>query len=191
MAPLLLIPALALLLCPVKAGAEDARQQANDAAYLSRGAAETGDETATRDAAARPFDGSRAEDNTVVAPGVTRKAARLAKPAAGSLQAKVEPPLSVEKKPDGESKLSAGLKLGGAAALGGLQGWLSAGLLGAVAGAGMGLAAAWLFHKGDYGGAFGITAGAIIGTAFGGPIGGLIGAVVGGLIGHFLGKLFG
>lgn len=191
MAPLMLIPALALLLGPLPARAEGARRQADDAAVLSKGAAAAGDETSVREAASRPFDGGAAEDTTVVAPGVTRKAARLAKPAAGSLSAKVEPPLAVEKKPDGEGKLSAGLKLGGAAALGALQGWLSAGLLGAVAGAGMGLAAAWLFHKGDYGGAFGITAGAIIGTALGGPIGGLIGAVVGGLIGHFLGKLFG
>ena len=78
--------------------------------------------------------------------------------------------------------------MAGSAALGALQGWFSAGLLGAAAGAGLGLAAAWLFHKKDYGGAFGITAGAIIGTAFGGPIGGLIGAVVGGILGHFLGK---
>ncbi|MDD5304737.1 MAG: hypothetical protein PHS14_16705, partial [Elusimicrobia bacterium] len=165
-------------------------RQADDAAVLSGGAAEAGDETTAREAAARPFDGSPAEDKTVVAPGVTRPAARLAKPTASSLQAKIEPPLGVEKKPE-DGKITTALILGGAAVLGGLQGWFSAGLLGAAAGAGLGLAAAWLFHKKDYGGAFGVTAGAIIGTAFGGPIGGLIGAVVGGLIGHFLGKLFG
>lgn len=93
-------------------------------------------------------------------------------------------------KDEPRSKLSGGLMMAGAAALGGLQGYLSAGLIGAAAGAGVGLAAAWLFKKKDYGGAFGMTAGAIIGTAFGGPIGGLIGAVVGGIVGHFLGKLF-
>lgn len=182
----MLIPALALLLGPVPARAEGARQQAADAAVLSQGAAGTGDETTTREAAARPFDGSRVEDNTVVAPGITRRAVSLAKPAPGSTQAKVKPPLGVET----SSKRTSSIVMGGAAILGGLQGWFAAGLLGAVAGAGLGLAAAWLFHKGDYGGAFGITAGAIIGTAFGGPIGGLIGAMVGGLLGHFLDKLF-
>lgn len=190
MAPLLLIPALALLLGPVSALAEDARRQAGDAAVLSAGAVQAGDETGAREAAARPFDGAAAEDRTVVAPGVTRGAARLARPTPGSFSAKVEPPLGVEKKAEG-GKLATGLMLGGAALLGGLQGWFSAGLLGAAAGAGLGLAAAWLFHKKDYGASFGVTAGAIIGTAFGGPIGGLIGAAVGGVIGHFLGKLFG
>ena len=186
----MLIPALALLLGPVPARAEGARKQAADAAVLSQGAATAGDATGAREAAAQSFDGNPAEDNTVVAPGVTRKAARLSKPAPGSLQAKVEPPLGVETKPSSGSKLTSGIIMGGAALLGGLQGWFSAGILGAAAGAGLGLAAAWLFHKKDYGGAFGVTAGAIIGTALGGPIGGLIGAVVGGLIGHFLGKLF-
>jgi hypothetical protein len=186
----MLIPALALLLGPVPARAEGARQQAADAAVLSQGAAGTGDETTASEAAARPFDGNVAADKTVVAPGVTRRAVSLAKPVAGSTQAKVEPPLGVEQKPEG-GKIATGLMLAGGAALGGLQGWFAAGLLGAAAGAGLGLAAAWLYHKKDYGAAFGLTAGAIIGTAFGGPIGGLIGAVVGGLIGHFLGKLFG
>ncbi|PIR15425.1 MAG: hypothetical protein COV48_14430 [Elusimicrobia bacterium CG11_big_fil_rev_8_21_14_0_20_64_6] len=51
-------------------------------------------------------------------------------------------------------------------------------------------AAAWLFHKREYGAAFGVTAGAVIGTALGGPVGALIGAVAGGVIGHSLGKLF-
>jgi hypothetical protein len=189
MAPLLFIPALALLLCPGPARADGARRQADDAAVLSGGAATAADEAAAREAAARPFDGGTEGDTTVVAPGVTRRAAPLAKPGPASLQAKVEPPAGVEKKSDG-SKLSTGLMMGGAAVLGGLQGWFAAGLVGAAAGAGLGLAAAWLFHKKDYGGAFGVTAGAIIGTAFGGPIGGLIGAVVGGILGHFLGKLF-
>ncbi len=190
MGPLPLIPALFLLLVgasPARAG--DAKKQARDAALLSNGAVEAGDLTGSREAAARPFDGGVTSDQTVVAPGVTRKASPLARPVIGTREAKAEPPLGVEKNPDG-SKLTSGLILGGAALLGGLQGWFSAGLIGAAAGAGLGLAAAWLFHKKDYGGAFGVTAGAIIGTALGGPIGGLIGAVVGGVIGHFLGKLF-
>jgi len=186
MAPLL-IPALALLLLPVSALAHDAKREAGEAALQSEGAAGAGDPGATREAAARPFDGNPAEENVVVAPGVTRKAMRFAKP--GAEERRVEPPMPVEKK-EKSGKLGTGLMMGGAAALGGLQGFLSAGIIGAAAGAGLGLAAAWLFHKKDYGGAFGVTAGAIIGTAFGGPIGGLIGAVVGGVIGHFLGKLF-
>ncbi|MFH2205121.1 MAG: hypothetical protein ABIJ96_18580 [Elusimicrobiota bacterium] len=80
---------------------------------------------------------------------------------------------------------------GGAALLGGLQGFFTGGPLGALAGAGMALAGAHFYKKGDYGASFGIVGGAIIGTALGGPIGGLIGAVVGGLLGHFIGGLFG
>lgn len=185
MAPLLL---LALLLGPAPAQASDARNQARNAAALSDSADED-DDDAVRDAAARPFDANALQDRTVVAPGVTRGAKRLAKAAPGAREPRVEPPLVVEKKP--KSKISSGLMLAGATALGGLQGWFTAGMLGAVAGAGLGLAAAWLFQKKDYGASFGVTAGAIIGTAFGGPIGGLIGAVVGGVIGHVLGKLFG
>lgn len=190
MAPLSLLPALAVLLGFAPAAAEDARTQAGDAALQTEGASQAGDPDAAREAAARPFDANRAEDNTVVAPGVTRRASPLTKPRPDERRGKAEPPNPVEKKAESGSKVSSGLMMGGAAALGGLQGWLSAGLVGAAAGAGLGLAAAWLFHKKDYGGAFGVTAGAIIGTAFGGPIGGLIGAVVGGVIGHFLGKLF-
>jgi hypothetical protein len=182
MAPLAFL--LALLLCPsTRAG--DARDQALGAASVPF----SGDEGSLRQGAARPFDGGSASD-TVVAGRDATGGARLAKAAPTERRASAEPPSAIEKKPVG-SKLTTGLMLGGSAALGGLQGWFAGGLLGAAAGAGLGLAAAWLFHKGDYGGAFGVTAGAIIGTAFGGPIGGLIGAVVGGVIGHFLGKLFG
>lgn len=186
MAPLLL---LALLLGPAPAQAEDARTQAQNAAAMSDSADDEDDDDAVRETAARPFDANAAADRTVVAPGVTRGAKPLSKAGPGAREPRVEPPLAVEKKP--KSRISSGLVMAGAAALGGLQGWFAAGMLGAVAGAGLGLAAAYLFHKKDYGAAFGVTAGAIIGTAFGGPIGGLIGAVVGGVIGHFLGKLFG
>ena len=190
MAPLLLIPALALLLGPASAHAENANQQLGDTAVQSVGAAADGNTSAAKEGAGRAFNGGRAEDKIVVARGVIGAAPPLATPTRSALAAKVEPPPSVEQKP-ATGKLTMGLGLGGAALLGGLQGWFSAGLFGAVTGAGLGLAAAWLFHKGDYGGAFGVTAGAIIGTAFGGPLGGLIGAVVGGVIGHFIGKLFG
>ena len=80
---------------------------------------------------------------------------------------------------------------GGAAVLGALQGGLAAGLAGALGGAVLGLGAAWLYERGDFGGAFGLTAGGIIGSFLGGPLGGLIGAAIGGLIGHALGKLVG
>lgn len=95
--------------------------------------------------------------------------------------------------PEGEEKESgppAWTIYGGAAALGALQGGLAHGLVGALAGGALGLAAAYFYQKGDYGAAFGIMGGTIIGTALGGPIGGLIGAVVGGLLGHFIGKWF-
>jgi len=83
------------------------------------------------------------------------------------------------------------LHYGGAALLGGMQGFLTGGPLGAAAGAAMALAGAHYFKKGDYGASFGIMGGAIIGGAIGGPIGGLIGAAIGGLLGHFIGGLFG
>lgn len=181
MAPLAL--ALAVLLCPA-ARAHDARAQAQDAAAVPL----SGDDASVRERAARPFDGSP-ESETVVAGRDRTGAAVLARSSPAERAPKKEPP-PIGEKGARSSKLSTGLMMGGAALLGGMQGWFSAGLLGAAAGAGLGLAAAWLFHKKDYGGAFGVTAGAIIGTAFGGPIGGLIGAVVGGVIGHFLGKLF-
>ncbi len=186
MGPLLLT---ALLLYPAPARAEDAKGQVQNTSLLSGAAAGAGDATATHEAAARPFDGNLAADTTVIAPGQTRASSRLAKPTPAEFSAKIEPPLGVEKKSD-EPSIKTGIMMAGSGALGALQGWFTAGLVGAAAGLGLGLAAAWLFHKKDYGGAFGVTAGAIIGTAFGGPIGGLVGAVVGGILGHFLGKLF-
>lgn len=181
MAPLLL---LSLLLCAVPARADSAVRQANDAAAVPL----SGDDAAARDAAGRSFDGNPASE-TVVTGRDANGSPRLAKAAPVEKAPRKEPPPAGGKQ-EGGGKLGTGLMMAGAALLGGMQGWFSAGLLGAAAGAGLGLAAAWLFHKKDYGGAFGVTAGAIIGTAFGGPIGGLIGAVVGGVIGHLLGKLF-
>ncbi len=181
MAPLALAAWMCLIASP--SGAVDARVQAQDAAI-----APSGDDASVRDGAGRSFDGNAASVTSVVGRD-SRGGARLAKAAPAERRAATEPPATGGKH-EGGGKLGTGLMLGGAAALGGLQGWFAAGLVGAAAGAGLGLAAAWLFHKKDYGGAFGVTAGAIIGTAFGGPIGGLVGAVVGGIIGHFLGKLF-
>lgn len=181
MLPLLLLP---LLLCAAPARAGTAERQAQDAAVVPL----SGDDASVRERAARPFDGSP-ESETVVAGRDRTGAAVLAKSSPVERAPKREPP-PIGEKGARSSQLSTGLMMGGAALLGGMQGWVSAGLLGAAAGAGLGLAAAWLFHKKDYGGAFGVTAGAIVGTALGGPIGGLIGAVVGGVIGHFLGKLF-
>lgn len=180
---------LILMLLSLHTRAEDARRQAGDAAVQSGAAVTAGDETGMREASARPFDGVSAEEMTVVAPGVMRGAAPLAKPTPGSLQAKAEPPIIAGKK-TADKKISTGLMVGSAAFLTGMQGWFAGGLAGAASGAGLGLAAAWLFHKGDYGGAFGVTAGAIIGTAVGGPLGGIVGAVAGGILGHSLGRLF-
>lgn len=182
MAPLALL--LALLLRPAPARAIEALPQARDAAAVPV----AGDDASRRESAAAPFDGNPASQTSVVGRDSTG-APVLAKTAPRDRAARPEPPAAPEKE-GGRSRLSAGLMLAGAGLLGGLQGWFSAGLLGAAAGAGLGLAAAWLFHKKDYGGAFGVTAGAIVGTAIAGPVGGLVGAVVGGLLGHFLGKLF-
>lgn len=186
MAPLFL--ALAVLLCPAPARAGDARSEVHDAAVLSAAGAAAPDENAAKERASEPFDGGAESDTVVDGRGTTRPAERFSTPTAGALITKVEPPPAVEKKPGGG--LSTKLQMAGGAIIGGLQGFFTAGLFGAIAGAGLGLAAAWLFHKGDYGASFGVTAGAIIGSALGGPIGAIIGAVLGGLIGHFLGKRF-
>jgi hypothetical protein len=139
-------------------------------------------------------DGGTLHTDAVVAGADGRPAVRKGIPlqkSDGSVAAPLEiVPPAPDSKPAPGHKLSSALVLGGAALLGGLQGWFGAGWLGAAAGAGLGLAAAWLFQRKDYGGAFGVTAGAIIGTALAGPVGGLIGAAVGGFLGHFLGKLF-
>ena len=181
MAPLAL--ALAALLLPAPSRAADAAVQASGAAVTL-----TGDDAADRERTSQAFDGNP-EAGAVVAGRETTGKARLIKFSRVEKPRRKEPPPAGGTEPGG-SKLSSGIMMAGAALLGGMQGWFSAGLLGAAAGAGLGLAAAWLFNKKDYGGAFGVTAGAIIGTALGGPIGGVIGAVVGGLVGHFLGKLF-
>lgn len=89
-----------------------------------------------------------------------------------------------------KSKISTPLLLGGAGAIGALQGFFSGGAWGAVGGAGIAVAAAWFYSKEDYGAAVGIAVGGIIGAALFPPFGGLVGAVVAGAIGHFIGKLF-
>ena len=65
------------------------------------------------------------------------------------------------------------------------------GLLGGIAaGAGIGLAAMYLYKKGETGAAIGAASFGLAGLALGGPIGGLAGAVVGGLGAWLLGKFF-
>lgn len=187
MAPLSLA---VLLLASFAHGDETAATRLQGAAALSQAGANASDPAAARDTAGAALDGNARSADAVDGRGSIRKGLPLQKPdlTAGATRAGADVPNPMSK--EDPNKLSHGLILGGAAVLGGLQGWFSAGLVGAAAGAGLGLAAAWLFSKKDYGGAFGVTAGAIIGTAFGGPLGGLIGAAVGGIVGHFLGKLF-
>lgn len=187
MAPL----SVAVLLLAALAHGEGAAERAQGAAIAGQAAVEAPDREQAKDAADAAFEGGPLHEDAVADDGkrVVKKGIPLSKPGALAAAAKGAPPAPGQDSPTG-GKLSTGLVMGGAALLGGMQGFLSSGLLGAVAGAGLGMAAAWLFHKKDYGGAFGVTAGAIIGTAFGGPIGAVVGAVVGGLIGHFLGKLF-
>jgi hypothetical protein len=186
----------ALLLAASFAFGDDApssaQGQLNAAAGLSQSAAGAPTDSAAKDGAAVAIEGGVPNGDAVADDGTRtiRPGAQLspASPTANASLKNIPPPPS--KPATTANKISTGLMLGGAAFLGGLQGWLAAGVAGAAAGAALGLGAAWLFHKGDYGGAFGMTAGAIVGTALGGPLGGLIGAAVGGLAGHFLGKLF-
>jgi hypothetical protein len=78
----------------------------------------------------------------------------------------------------------------GSAVLGGVQGYLSAGLFGAAGGVILGLGAASLYQNGHHAAAFGWTLGGIVGGFLGGPIGALAGAVLGALVGHLVGSLF-
>lgn len=65
------------------------------------------------------------------------------------------------------------------------------GLLGGIAaGAGIGLAAMYLYKKGETGAAIGAASFGLAGLAVGGPVGGLVGALVGGLGAWMLGKFF-
>ncbi|MDE2510714.1 MAG: hypothetical protein KGL74_06295 [Elusimicrobia bacterium] len=188
MAPL---SAAVLLLASFAAGEGPAAQRLTGAAALSQAAADSPDATQAKDGAAAAMDGNPTAGDSVADDGTRsiKKGLPLSKSAGLTAAAPTVAPPPPAEEPKG-GKLGTELMLGGAALLGGLQGWFGAGVVGAAAGAGLGLAAAWLFHKKDYGGAFGVTAGAIVGTALAGPIGGLVGAVVGGLLGHFLGKLF-
>jgi hypothetical protein len=189
MAPL---SAAVLLLASFAAGEGPDTQRLSDAASLSQAAAGAQTRDQAKDGASAALDGNAVSDDAVADDGTRtiKKGAALGRPMDLTAARRDAPPAPGAEKENDGSKLGTGLMLGGAAVLGGLQGWFGAGLVGAAAGAGLGLAAAWLFHKKDYGGAFGVTAGAIIGTAVAGPLGGLVGAVVGGLLGHFLGKLF-
>ncbi len=100
------------------------------------------------------------------------------------------PQLPASEEGRSESKFPKWASYAAGAALGGLQGALSYGLVGALGGAAMGLGISYLYAKGDYGGALGASAGSILGGALGGPIGAIAGALLGGLLGHFIGKLF-
>jgi hypothetical protein len=188
MAPL----SAALLLLASFAAGENAPTQTrlDGTAALSQSAAAAPDPAQAKDGAGAAFDGGNPNADAVTDDGkrTIKKGIPLTAASPSDRPGKDVPTPPSEDGP--KSKLSTGMMLGGAAVLGGLQGWFAAGALGLAAGAGLGLAAAWMFHKGDYGAAFGITAGAIVGSVLGGPIGGLIGAAVGGLVGHFLGKLF-
>lgn len=167
-----------------------AQRRLDGTAALSQAAAAAAGDAQAKDASAAAFDGGAPSGDEVAADGRSIKKGIPLRPALAAARPGKDSPPPPAKEKGAASGVSTGLILGGAAALGGLQGWFAAGAVGLAAGAALGLGAAWLFHKGDYGGAFGVTAGAIIGTAFGGPIGGLIGAAVGGVVGHFLGKLF-
>jgi hypothetical protein len=81
-----------------------------------------------------------------------------------------------------------GAVIAGSGILSALLGYGSDGWLGGIFWGLLGLSAAYLLFKGDYGGAIGTGLGALAGSFLGGPIGSMIGGVVGGIVGHFIGK---
>lgn len=82
-------------------------------------------------------------------------------------------------------------KVVGGGVLSGLIGFADDGMMGGIIWGAIGLGAAYLMVKGDYGGALGTAIGSIAGSLLGGPIGSIIGGLVGGIIGHFLGESLG
>lgn len=168
---------------------------AEQASLEGEAALETSALEAARTAAGKTMDGAstfsadptvEAQDGQGLRHGLAGSPMRLATAGGGPV-----PPPNRGQGAKGRKKIPTWAVYGGAAVLGGLQGFLSAGLAGALGGVVLGLGAAYLYEKGDFGAAFGMTAGGIIGSFLGGPLGALIGGAVGGLIGHFLGKLFG
>ncbi|MFA6093613.1 MAG: hypothetical protein WCU88_10845 [Elusimicrobiota bacterium] len=87
-------------------------------------------------------------------------------------------------------KIGKGAVVAGAGTISGLLGAGKEGLLGGLVWGALGLGAAYLMMKGDYGGAIGTGVGGVVGEILGGPLGGIIGGIVGGIIGHFIGKMF-
>lgn len=179
-----------LLLVPARAES-DAQQRAEEAAALSRAAVQTGDSPGARARAAAAFEGELLPDDAATPADKSgpRRRLRLSSARERHPEARTAPPAPVGA--PANKKLSKTLVMAGGGALGALQGFVSAGLVGAAAGGVLGLGAAWLYTHGHHGAAFGATAGGIIGSALGGPIGGLIGAVVGAGLGFLAGKLFG
>lgn len=185
-----LLPLALLLLAPVDA-ADDARNRAVGAADLSVQASSAKGVETMRAGADAAFSGTviDGEDGAVFGRRSTSGRLRLARAKAGEPDPLRDPPRPLSA--PGRSGVSTGLVLAGGAALGALQGFLSAGLIGAAAGGVLGFGAAWLYSKGHPAAAFGSTAGGIIGSAIGGPLGGLVGAVVGAGLGYLIGGLFG
>lgn len=178
------------LLAVLLAAAAHAETPAEKQAAAAAAAPVTGvPEQAKTGADAAFREGAPSDETIVRGEDGKPKKVRLTKPdlTAKPVKPDVPPPASAEAKPFPHPALL----MGASAVLGGVQGWFSYGLFGAATGAGLGLAAAWLFTKGDKGGSFGLSLGAIIGGFLGGPIGGLIGAAIGFGVGHVLGPKIG
>lgn len=109
---------------------------------------------------------------------------------AGRKDGKAEVPAPGKKSPGGWTKGDTAKVVGGGL-LSGLIGFADDGMTGGLIWGAIGLGAAYLMVKGDYGGALGTAAGSIAGSLLGGPIGSIIGGLVGGIIGHFLGEALG
>ena len=110
----------------------------------------------------------------------------LEKPTPGAAGQRRTAPPPPKQEPKGPPSA---LVYGGAAVLGGVQGWIAGGLVGAAVGIGLGLGAAALWQNGQHGAAFGMSLGSIVGTFLGGPIGAVIGGLLGALIGWGAQKL--
>lgn len=158
-------------------------------ARLSQAGAQAQDAAQAKAAADAAAECGAPPENAVDADGRTirRRKIRYSDAPAGPQTTRVPAPPSA---PAEEKKgfFNGPMGLGLSAGLGALQGWFTHGLKGALAGGVIGLAAAYLFQKGDIGGFAGVSIGAIIGSFLGGPIGALIGAALGGVAGHFIGK---
>ncbi|TBR23381.1 hypothetical protein EPO15_06090 [bacterium] len=194
-----LIPVLAVLAALAGPASADTNAQLQGAAAISQAAAGSGSPEALSASGALAF-GEKTGPAAPVQAGSQENwtasqrdfiNAEAAKPSAKT--GEVPPPGALAKVGSTLKEYTPHLLTAG---IGGAAGAVAAkaagfGLLGGIAaGAGIGLAAMYLYKKGETAASIGAASLGLAGLAVGGPVGGIVGAIVGGLGGWLLKKFF-